>query len=405
MSVYQSDILPVKSIVVQKYGGVCLETPEKLKQVAAAVAELAKAGHGVVVVVSAMGKTTDELIRLAYQVSPSPHRRELDMLLTAGERISMALMGMALHDLGQPAISFTGSQAGILTDGSHSNARIIDIRPTRVLQELSRGNIIVLAGYQGVDPETKEITTLGRGGTDTTAVAMTARLKAARCEIIKEVDGICSADPKIVPDARTLPRVSFAALREMCFWGAKVLHYRSVALAEELNVPLMIRRWGSPNGTTEVVKETENVEQCQILSVNSLGQIEHIEIAAPSLNDAYLQFEGHLKKHKLARPQTLASAYDNGFGRIMLTGDKELLSALIRSLTGLEGFRSIKKTLSSVTVTCQGSVATDLAARAMARLDQDGIAADKILFSPLSFTVCVAPEQRDAAIRSLHSLI
>src|SRR5215470_11660136 len=218
-------------MVVQKYGGVCLETPERIKQVAQSVAALARQERGVIVVVSAMGKATDDLVRMAYQVSPHPNRRELDMLLTTGERISMSLMSMALSDLGVPAISFTGSQAGVMTDESHSSARILDVRPTRVLEELGRGRIVVLAGFQGVNPVTKEITTLGRGGSDTTAVAMAAALKAECCEIIKEVDGVCSADPRIVAGSKPLRQLDFESLSEMCFWGAKVLHFRSVELA------------------------------------------------------------------------------------------------------------------------------------------------------------------------------
>jgi aspartate kinase len=219
-------------IIVQKYGGVCLETPAKIRAVARSLADLHRRGHRVVAIVSAMGKTTDQLIEMAYQVSPTPNRRELDMLLTTGERISMSLMSMALSDLGVPAISFTGSQAGVMTDGSHSSARIVDVRPIRVREELDRGRVVVLAGFQGVNPATREITTLGRGGSDTTAVAMAAALKAERCEIIKDVDGICSADPRIVPDAKPLRQVDFASLSEMCFWGAKILHFRSVELAQ-----------------------------------------------------------------------------------------------------------------------------------------------------------------------------
>jgi aspartate kinase len=394
-----------KSIIVQKYGGACLETPEKIKAVAASVAKLSAAGNGVIVVVSAMGKTTDDLVKLAYQVSPSPNRRELDMLLTTGERVSMTLMSMALSDLGCRAISFTGSQAGVMTDGSYSNARIVDVRPIRISEELNRGNVIVLAGFQGVNPETKEITTLGRGGTDTTAVAMAAKFIADRCEIIKEVDGVCTADPQIAPTARALPRVTFAALREMCFWGAKVLHYRSVALADETNVSLFIRRWGSETNATEVVREDRGVEQCQILSVSSHASIEHLEIEAPTLNRAYALFEEHLAKNQLARPQILASAFNNDVTRLMFTGEKESLDTLLRSLNGQNVIRPIKKTLSSVTITCHGAVATDLAAKAMARLDRDGIVVDKVLFTPLSLSVCVLPTQREAAVRSLHTLI
>src|SRR5215813_9478790 len=242
-------------IIVQKYGGVCLETPAKIRAVARSLADLHGRGHRVVAIVSAMGTTTDQLIQMAYQVSPAPNRRELDMLLTTGERISMSLMSMALTSLGVPAISFTGSQAGVLTDQSHSSARITDVRPVRVLEELGRGRIVVLAGFQGVDPITKEITTLGRGGSDTTAVAMAAALKAECCEIIKEVDGVCSADPRIVADAKPLRQLDFACLSEMCFWGAKVLHFRSVELAQSQNVAMVLKKTGGAEYSTQVIKE------------------------------------------------------------------------------------------------------------------------------------------------------
>jgi len=241
-------------IIVQKYGGVCLETPAKIRAVARSLADLHGRGHRVVAIVSAMGKTTDQLIQMAYQVSPTPNRRELDMLLTTGERISMSLMSMALSDLGVPAISFTGSQAGVMTDDSHSSARILDVRPIRVHEELDRGRVVVLAGFQGVNPATREITTLGRGGSDTTAVAMAAALKAERCEIIKDVDGICSADPRIVPAAKPLRQVDFASLSEMCFWGAKILHFRSVELAQSQDVPLVLKQWGGTENSTRVMK-------------------------------------------------------------------------------------------------------------------------------------------------------
>src|SRR5437763_3489234 len=247
-------------IIVQKYGGVCLETAAKIRAVARSLAELHGRGHRVVAIVSAMGKTTDELIQMAYQVSPTPNRRELDMLLTTGERISMSLISMALSDLGVPAISFTGSQAGVMTDESHSSARILDVRPIRVREELDRGRIVVLAGFQGVNPVTKEITTLGRGGSDTTAVAMAAALRAECCEIIKEVDGVCSADPRIVANSKPLRQLDFASLSEMGFWGVKVLHFCSVELAQSQNVPLVLKKWGAAEHSTQVMKEVVAME-------------------------------------------------------------------------------------------------------------------------------------------------
>src|SRR4051794_24522899 len=252
--------MPNHPIIVQKYGGVCLETPAKNCAVARSLADLHGRGHRVVAIVSPLGKTPDQLIQMAYQISPSPNRRELDMLVSTGERISMSLMSMALSDLGVPAISFTGSQAGVMTDDSHSSARILDVRPIRVREELDRGRVVVLAGFQGVDPVTKEITTLGRGGSDTTAVAMAAALKAERCEIIKEVDGICSADPHIVDDATPLRQLDFAALSEMCFWGAKVLHFRSVELAQNQGVRLVLKKRGAAGQITQVTKEVADME-------------------------------------------------------------------------------------------------------------------------------------------------
>src|SRR5258708_11609684 len=203
-------------IIVQKYGGACLETPAKIRAVASNLADLHSRGHRVVAIVSAMGKTTDELVKMAYQVSPHPNRRELDMLLTTGERISMSLLIMALSDFGVPAISFTGSQAGVMTDESHSSARILDVRPVRVREELDHGRIVVLAGFQALNPVTKEITTLGRGGSDTTAAAMAAALKAESCGIIKEVDGVSSADPRIVGNSKPLRALVFTPFSAMC---------------------------------------------------------------------------------------------------------------------------------------------------------------------------------------------
>src|SRR5215217_5740150 len=310
-------------IIVQKYGGVCLETPAKIRAVARSLAALHGRGYRVVAIVSAMGKTTDQLIQMAYQVSPSPNRRELDMLVSTGERISMSLMSMALSDLGVPAISFTGSQAGVMTDDSHSSARILDVRPIRVREELDRGRVVVLAGFQGVNPATREITTLGRGGSDTTAVAIAAALKAERCEIIKEVDGICSADPRIVPDVKPLRRVDFASLSEMCFWGAKILHFRSVELAQSQDVPLFLKKWGGIQYSTEVKKEVAGMEDGKILAINSITRIEHVEIDSGDLNQGFEKFARHLEQHALSWPQLLASAFTAGQTGMIVACDPE----------------------------------------------------------------------------------
>jgi len=228
-------------VIVQKYGGSSVAGPEKIIRVAERVSKTRAEGHEVVVVVSAMGDTTDELLSLARKVSGgNPHRRELDMLLTAGERISMALLGLALHARGVPAVSFTGSQSGIITDGSHTNARILEVRPVRILQELERGKVVIVAGYQGVSRE-KEITTLGRGGSDTTAVALAAALSAEVCEICSDVDGVYTADPRIVSGPKRLSELSHEEMQELSLAGAKVLNAQAVEFARDRGITIHAR--------------------------------------------------------------------------------------------------------------------------------------------------------------------
>jgi aspartate kinase len=232
-------------VIVQKYGGSSVADVHRLRQVAARVMQARGQGHDVVVVVSAMGDTTDELLGLARQITPSPDRRELDMLLSAGERISMALLSMAIRELGGQAISFTGSQSGIITNDRHTDARIIEVRPIRIQDELARGSIVVVAGYQGVSLK-KEVTTLGRGGSDTTAVALAAALGAEHCEICSDVDGVYSADPRVVPEARRIGTLSYEETQEMAESGAKVLNAQAVEFAKEQGIVIYARATQGP---------------------------------------------------------------------------------------------------------------------------------------------------------------
>ncbi|HEY1627106.1 MAG TPA: aspartate kinase [Streptosporangiaceae bacterium] len=229
------------ALVVQKYGGSSVADADGIKRVARRIVSTRKAGHDVAVVVSAMGDTTDDLIDLANQVTPVPPGRELDMLLTAGERISMALLAMAIASLGSEARSFTGSQAGVITDAEHGRARIIDVTPGRISTALAEGFIPIVAGFQGVSQTTKDITTLGRGGSDTTAVALAAALHADVCEIYTDVDGIFTADPRIVRNARKIPTISYEEMLEMAACGAKILHLRCVEYARRYGVPIHVR--------------------------------------------------------------------------------------------------------------------------------------------------------------------
>jgi len=228
-------------LVVQKYGGSSLADADLIANVAQRVVETRKGGDDVVVVVSAMGNTTDDLMQMARRISDQPSGREMDMLLTAGERISMALLALAIRQEGVEAASLTGSQAGILTDATHGEAKIREIRGDRIREYLDKGLVVIVAGFQGVDPESKDVTTLGRGGSDATAVALAAALGADRCEILTDVDGVYSADPRLVPLARKLDEVSYEVMLEMAASGADVLMARSVEFARRFGIPVHVR--------------------------------------------------------------------------------------------------------------------------------------------------------------------
>ena len=257
------------ALVVQKYGGSSVSDAERIKRVAERIVANRKAGDDVVVVVSAMGDTTDELLDLAHQVSPVPAGRELDMLLTSGERISMALLAMAIHNLGFEARSYTGSQAGVITTSVHGKARIIDVTPGRLRSALDEGAIAIVAGFQGVSQDTKDITTLGRGGSDTTAVALAAALRADVCEIYTDVDGVFTADPRIVANARHIKQITYEEMLELAACGAKVLHLRSVEYARRAGLPIHVRSSYSQNTGTMVTGSMEDlpVEQALITGV------------------------------------------------------------------------------------------------------------------------------------------
>jgi aspartate kinase len=255
------------SIIVQKYGGTSVGDAERVQAVAERVLRAREAGHDVVVVVSAMGETTDELLALANRITPTPEPRELDMLLTAGERIAMSVLAIALNARGCRAASYTGSQAGIITDTQHGRAKIVDIRPARIRESLEAGNVVIVAGFQGLST-TYDITTLGRGGSDTTAVALAAALSAEACEIYTDVPGVFTADPRIVPDARRIDRISYEGMLELAASGARVLQLRSVEYARRNNVRLNVRSSFTDEEGTWVVEEDEpGMEQALISGV------------------------------------------------------------------------------------------------------------------------------------------
>ncbi|KAB1644853.1 aspartate kinase [Gulosibacter chungangensis] len=276
------------SLIVQKYGGSSVADAESIRRVAKRIVDTKREGHEVVVTVSAMGDTTDDLIDLAHQITPIPDPREFDMLVTTGERISMALLAMAIKSLGYDARSYTGSQAGMITDAKHGDARIVDVTPIRVREALDEGAIAIVAGFQGFNRDTRDITTLGRGGSDTTAVALAAALKADRCEIYSDVDGVFSADPRIVPNAHKLDRISSEEMLELAGSGSKILHIRAVEYARRQGVTLVVRSsFSSEPGTTVYIdnpEEENQVEEATIAGVaHDLSQAKITVVGVPDV--------------------------------------------------------------------------------------------------------------------------
>ena len=253
-------------LIVQKFGGTSVANAERIKAVAKRIVETYKAGNKVIVVVSARGQTTDELIDLAYEIMDNPPTREMDVLLSTGEHVSIALVAMAIHAMGYPAVSFTGGQVGIVTDSSHTKARIKNINTQRMQKELDKGTIVIVAGFQGIDAN-ENITTLGRGGSDTTAVALAAIMKADRCDIFTDVDGIYTADPRKVPHARKLDKVSYDEILELASLGAQVMHSRSIEFAKKYNVPLYVRSSFNNKEGTLICKEVEEMENIVVSGV------------------------------------------------------------------------------------------------------------------------------------------
>lgn len=281
------------ALQIHKFGGTSVGSPERIRAVAQRLAVLRALGHDLVVVVSAMGDTTDELLSLAARISDNPHRREMDMLLSAGERISMALLSMALNALGCPAVSFTGSQSGIITDSGHGRARIVDIKPIRIRQELDRGRVVIVAGFQGVSPE-KEVTTLGRGGSDTSAVALAIAFRAGECHIWTDVDGVMTADPRLVPEARHIARLDFDTMLEFSSRGAGVINVRAVELGRRFDMPIVILNSLRVHPGTRVEGHSD-MEQTAITGVTANDRLIAFHLSDLSLDGAGLaDFLGRL---------------------------------------------------------------------------------------------------------------
>jgi aspartate kinase len=394
-------------VLVHKYGGTSVDGPERIRAVAERVVAARRGGVNMIVVVSAMGQTTDELLRLAAAVSSRPSRRELDMLLTTGERVTMALLAMALHDLGVEAISFTGSQSGILTDGAHSAARIIEVRPDRIRAELEKGRVVIVAGFQGVDPRTKEITTLGRGGSDTTAVALAAAFAPAGCEIYTDVSGVFTADPRTVPAARVIPRLSYRACSALAHLGGRVLHARCVDLAARHHVPLEIRSSFDERNGTRIV-EDRDVEQPRVEAITHRAgcAIAVAEGNAGGRGEA----RGILESVAAAFPELELIAHEQQTDAhaalvwVGSAGDAEALRGDFGRLRGPGGEWTLRVESDAAFVSVIGlGLSAREAARAEAALEKAGIRLTALRATPTALILRVPPERLEEAARVLHA--
>lgn len=383
------------SVIVQKYGGSSVADVERIRKVAARVASRRADGHQMVVVVSAMGDTTDELLGLAKRMSADPPRRELDMLLTCGERISMALLSMALQEQAIPAISFTGSQSGIITDDSHSQARIVEVRPVRIREELERGKVVIVAGYQGVS-RNREITTLGRGGSDTTAVALAAALGAEACEIYSDVDGIFSADPRVVPEARKLESLDYGTMQELAAAGARVLNAQAVEFARSAGIVIEARS-AHGGGTGSRI----GPEPAHVRAVASDTDVRVLEVPDARLDAVLARLAGDEVRLRLV------AGSRGGAGRLLVV-------VPLQDVHGLDAFDASLRELGADprpglgTVTLAGpGVGTDSAVltRCLAAAESLHIVVRALHGSPLQLTFVVDGSRVGELARELHRVM
>ena len=401
----------MSEIVVMKFGGTSVADAARIKHAAARIVAKREAGHSVVVVLSARGKTTDELISMAEEVSSSPDPREMDMLLSTGERISCALCAMAIHDLGHRAISLTGSQAGIVTDASHTKARIIDVRADRILSALKEERIVLVAGFQGVSTTSSDVTTLGRGGSDTTAVALAAAVGAQVCEIYTDVPGVFSAAPRIVPDARKLASVSFEEMLEMAASGAGVLQLRSVEYARNYGVRIHCRSSFDDSPGTVVVPEGENMEKPLITAVtHSTAEARVTLVGVPDEPGAAARIfdtlaEANVNVDMIAQNVPTSAG---GKAEISFTVPHEDLSVATGALEAMHGGACermvTQREMGKVSIVGAGMRShPGVAAKVFSVLAEEGINIEMISTSPIKISCVIAREHVERAVQALHS--
>ncbi|HEX2307449.1 MAG TPA: aspartate kinase [Jatrophihabitantaceae bacterium] len=400
-------------LVVQKYGGSSVTDAERIKRVADRIVATRRGGHDVVVVVSAMGDTTDELLELAQQVSPVADGRELDMLLTAGERIAMALLAMAVNALGYTAQSFTGSQAGVITTSTHGRARIIDVTPGRIRTALERGNVAIVAGFQGVAQDTKDITTLGRGGSDTTAVALAAALNADICEIYSDVDGVFTADPRIVQNARRLAHITYEEMLEMAACGAKILMLRCVEYGRRYGVPIHVRSSFSSKPGTIVTGSMEDleVEQAIIAGVaHDRSEAKVTVVGVPDKPGQAAAIFGAMADAAINIDMIVQNVSTRGTGRTDVSftlprAEGPLAIEALQRIQDAVGFEDLtyddhigKLSLIGAAMKSNPGVS----ARLFAALSATGINIEMISTSEIRISVVCRDTELDDAVRSVH---
>ena len=395
------------ALIVQKYGGSSVAGAEKIRSVARRVAASAP-GNQLIVVVSAMGKTTDSLLALAHQMAATPEPREMDMLLATGEQVTIALLAMALQSLGLKARSLTGPQVGMRTDHAHTKARIVQITPERARAALDAGEIVVVAGFQGLS-DTDEITTLGRGGSDLTAVALAAAVKADVCEIYTDVDGVYTADPNVVPDARKLPRVAYDEMLEMASLGAKVLQARSVEFAKKYGVAVHVRSTFKPEGGTMVTKEETGMEEVVVTGItHDKGQAKISLLRVPDRPGIAAQVFGSVASRNIVVDMIVQNISRDGFTDISFTlprGDHARAQAALEEIARKVGALGIvtDERVAKVSIVGVGMRShSGVAARMFATLSKEGINIQMISTSEIAVSCVIEDKYAELAVRALH---
>jgi aspartate kinase len=397
-----------QQIVVMKFGGTSVAMPDDIRRAAGRIVAARESGKHVVAVLSARGKTTDELVQMALEVSARPAAREMDMLLSVGERISCALCAMAIGDLGHNAISLTGSQAGIVTDSSHTKARIIDVRADRIREALTEDRIVLVAGFQGVSTESRDVTTLGRGGSDTTAVALAAALSAEVCEIYTDVAGVFSADPRLVPDARKLKMVSFEEMLEMAASGARVLQLRAVEYARNHEIPIHCRGSFEDGPGTFVLSEKETMERPLVTAVTHSEQESRVTLSGVrdepgvagrifgSLAEANVNVDMIIQNEPIS-PDEKAD--------LSFTVDREDLQTAVDTLEGLKLVDRVltDERIGKVSIVGAGMRShPGVAAKVFQTLGENGINIEMISTSPIKISCVISADEVPDAVRALH---